>query len=267
MENNEELVEQTENTEELTAEEIVDVETPEEEPTEEATKEPTEETFTKEQVDSMIAKKLARKEAKMRKEFMQKYGQLETVVNAGLGTNSVEEATTKLADFYKQKGITIPNEPNYSDKDLEILAKSEADDIISGGYEDIVEEVDRLANIGTDNMSSRDKKVFKLLAEERTRIEQEKELASMGITATDLENAEFRAFESKLNPNLSLKEKYELYQQTKPKKENKIIGSLQDGATSQKKEYYTDKEINKMSLDDLDDDEVWEAVRKSMTSR
>ena len=265
MENNEELVEQTENTEELTAEEIVDVETQEEEPIEEPTKEPTEETFTKEQVDSMIAKKLARKEAKMRKEFMQKYGQLETVVNAGLGTNSVEEATTKLADFYKQRGITIPNEPNYTDKDLDILANAEAEDIISGGYDDIVEEVDRLANIGTENMTNRDRKVFKRLAEERKRMEQEKELASLGVTLDDLNTNEFKLFEAKLNPELSLREKYEMYQETKPKPKNNIIGSMKGSPENRVKDYYSPEEIAKLTDEDLDNPQIWEAVRKSMT--
>lgn len=264
MGNNEELVETTENTE-LTAEEIEDVESTEEQPQEETT-EPIEETFTKKQVDEMIAKKLARKEAKMRKEYAQKYSRLETVVNAGLGTNDVDEAVTKLTDFYTQKGIKIPTEPKYTDKDLDILAKAEAEDIISGGYDDIVEEVERLANLGAENMSERDKKVFTRLAEERKRMEEEKDLASMGITAEDVNNSEFRAFESKLNPNLSLKEKYELYLETKPKKENKIIGSLKEGAAP-KKDYYTEKEIANMSLDDLDNDEVWEIVRKSMTSK
>jgi hypothetical protein len=214
----------------------------------------------------MIAKKLARKEAKMRKEYAQKYSRLETVVNAGLGTKDVDEAVTKLTDFYTQKGINIPTEPKYTDRDLDILAKAEAEDIISGGYDDIVEEVERLANLGTENMSDRDKKVFTRLAEERKRMEEEKDLASMGITAEDVNNSEFRTFESKLNPNLSLKEKYELYLETKPKKENKIIGSLKEGAAP-KKDYYTEKEIANMSLDDLDNDEVWEIVRKSMTSK
>lgn len=265
MEDNEKLVEETENTESA-VEETENVESIEGQPQEETT-EPIIETFTKEQVDEMIAKKLARKEAKMRKEYAQKYGRLENVVNAGLGTENIDEAVNKLTDFYQSKGINIPTEPNYTDKDLEVLANAEAEDIISGGYEDIVDEVDRLANLGTENMSERDKRVFKKLAEERQRIEEEKELASMGISKEVLDDKEFRDFESKLNPNLSLKEKYEMYQLTKPRKENNIIGSLREEPTEHKKEYYSAEEINKLSLDDLNDDDVWDAVRKSMTSK
>ena len=252
FEENENLVEETENVEELTTEEEVQEE---EQPQQE-------ETFTKKQVDEMIAKKLSRKEAKLRKEYDRKYGRLENVVNAGLGTNDTEEAIEQLTKFYTDKGINIPQE-NYSNKDLEVLAEAEANDIISDGYDEIVAEVDRLAAEG-DKMSQREKLVFTKLANERKRIEESKELASIGVTELD---PEFKEFESKLNPSLSLKEKYEMYLSTKQKKENNIIGSLKDGATSQKKEYYTDKEINKLSLDDLDNDEVWDAVRKSMTSR
>lgn len=269
MEDNKELVEETENTE-LTAEEIEDVESieeePKEEPQEETTK-PIEETFTKEQVDEMIAKKLARKEAKMRREYAQKYSRLETVVNAGLGTNGVDEAVEKLTDFYTQKGVSIPNEPNYSDKDLEILANAEAQDIISGGYDDIVEEVERLASMGTENMTERDKKVFTRLAEERQRIEEEKELSSIGVSTDILKDEDFIKYESKLNPSLSLREKYEMYQATKPKKENNIMGSMKGSPENKIKDYYSPDEISKLTEEDLDNPQIWEAVRRSMTGQ
>ena len=73
MENNEELVNETENVE-LTTEEIEDVETPEEEPIEEL-QEPEESEeerinrLVNEKVDAILPKKLARKEAKIRKEY------------------------------------------------------------------------------------------------------------------------------------------------------------------------------------------------------
>jgi len=266
MEDNKELVEETENTE-LTAEEIEDVESIEEQPQEETTEEPIVETFTKEQVDEMIAKKLARKEAKMRKEYAEKYGRLETVVNAGLGTHDVGEATEKLTDFYSSRGINIPTEPNYSERDLEVLANAEAQDIISGGYDDIVEEVERLADIGADNMTERDKKVFKRLAEERQRIEEERELASIGVSTDILKDEEFINFESKLNPSLSLKEKYEMYQETKPKKQNNIMGSMKGSPENKIKDYYSPEEISKLTEEDLDNPLIWDAVRKSMTGQ
>ena len=43
------------------------------------------------------------------------------------------------------------------------------------------------------------------------------------------------------------------------------MGSMKSGKTSDIKEYYSENEINNLSLDDLDNDEVWNAVRRSMT--
>ena len=263
MEDNKELVEETENTE-LTAEEIKDVESTEETP-EETTIEPQEKTFTKDEVDSMIAKKLARKEAKMRKEYAEKYGKLETVVNAGLQTDNIDDAVTKLTDFYTKRGISIPTEPHYSERDLEVLANAEAEDIISGGYEDIVDETERLAKL--DRLSDRDKLVLKRLQDERKTIEETKELASIGVKIEDLETPEFKMYASKLNPSLSLKEKYEMYLDKQPKKEIKTIGSMRGVPESKIKDYYTPEEISRLTEEDLDNPQIWEAVRRSMTGR
>lgn len=279
MEDNKELVEETENTE-LTAEEIENVESEEEveksileefaeeeakaKESEEVIEDTTEEEVESEEdrinrlvnqkVDEILPKKLARKEAKMRKEYAEKYGKLETVVKAGLETDNVEDAVQKLTDFYTSRGIRIPTEPQYSDKDLEVLANAEADDIISGGYEDIVEEVERLAAIGPDNMSNRDKKVFMKLANERQRIEDAKELASIGVNADDLDTEEFKKYSEKLNPNLSLKEKYEMYQESKPKKEIKTIGSMKNIPTDrgELKDFYTYEEAIKFTEEDFE---------------
>lgn len=265
MEDNKELVEETENVEETT-EETLEEETPEE-PIEEV--EETEEDrinrLVNEKVNEILPKKMARKEAKLRKEFTRKYGRLETVVNAGLETNNIDDAVEKLTDFYTKRGINIPNEPQYSDRDLEVLASDDADEIISSGYEDIVDEVDRLASIGADNMTQRDKLVFVKLSNERKRIEDIKELASIGINVEDLDD-EFREYESKLNPNLSMKEKYEMYQSSKPKKVN-TIGSMKGISEQKVKDYYSPEEISRLTEEDLDDPKIWEAVRKSMTGR
>lgn len=262
---NEELVDMTENVEETTEETVEEepideIEEPiEEEPHEEP------EMFTQDQVNEMVSKRLARKEAKIRKEYARKYGRLETVVNAGLDTKNIDEAVEKLTDFYTKRGINIPNEPQYSDKDLEVLARDDADEIISGGYDDIVDEVDRLAQIGAENMTQRDKLVFVRLSNERKRMEDLKELATIGVNLDDLSD-DFKEYESKLNPNLSIKEKYEMYLEKQPKKEIKQIGSMKSGQAPEK-EYYTDNEISKMTLDDLDKPGVWEKVRDSMTKR
>ena len=274
VEEQENLVEETENTEQQTAEENVEVESEEELPTNQTGDEVTEsdeeekpEMFTKEQVDEMLAKKLARKTNKIRRDYEKKYSKLETVLNAGLGTSNLDEATNKLSEFYEEKGITIPDRPSYSERDTELLANAEAQEIIDSGYEDIKEEVDRLAEIGVENMSNRDKIIFSKLANERQRIEEERDLASIGVDKSFVNEKEFKDFCEKLNPKLSLREKYEMYISTKPKKETKQIGSMKSGAKSKVKEFYSADEIARLTEEDLDNPEVWEAVRKSMTGQ
>lgn len=259
MEDNKELVtEVTENVEETTEEltEGSSVEQPEV-----AT-----ETFTREQVDEMIAKKLARKEAKIRKEFDKKYGRLENVLKAGTGVETVEEMTDTFADFYTKKGIQIPTTPQYSDREMQILADAEANDIISSGYDDVVEEVDRLANIGVDNMTPQEKLIFGKLAKERTRIENEKELASIGVTKLD---DDFKEFAKKLNPSMPLKEQYEMYSQLNPKKKGEPMGSMKNTDVNRNngvKPYYSPEEASKFTRKDYDaNPELFNAVCESMT--
>jgi hypothetical protein len=268
FEENENLVEESTENVELTTEEIVEggeesgaIEPVQEEPQEAV------ETFTKEQVDEMIAKKLARKEAKIRREYENKYSRLETVVNTGLGTSDIQEATEKLETFYEKKGIPIPKRPEYSERETELLANGEAEDIIDAGFEEVVEEVERLASIGVENMSARDKIIFQRLATYRQAEQQERDLRSIGVSKDEIESEEFKEFANKLNPSLPLKEKYEMYSQMKPKKQLKQIGSVKSGMASQVKDHYSPDEIARMTDEELDDPKVWEAVRKSMTGQ
>jgi hypothetical protein len=266
MENNEELVtDVTENVEEQATEELVDCAT---EPISEETNEPVK-TYTDAEVDEIVKKKLHRQEQKLNREFnkqLSSYKRAEEVLNAGLGTSNIEEATDNLTNFYKEKGIKIPEvHENRTDHEIEVLARDDANTIIDSGYDDIVEEVNRLAEIGIDNMSKRDKIMFQILAGERTKIENEKELASLGVPREEVESDEFKAYSNKLNPSLSLKEKYEMYLQTKPKKVENKMGSMKNGAASVVKDYYSPEEIAKLTEEDLDNPQVWAAVRRSQT--
>lgn len=277
FEESENLVEDaTEKVEEQTTEENVQEESDTEDTTNEVVdeqdedvvdevEEPVVETFTKEQVDEMLAKKIARKEAKIRKEYEKKYGRAETVLKAGLQKDNFEDAVSELEDYYTQEGVKIPETHSYSKRETEILAKAEADEIIDAGYDEIVEEVDRLANIGVDNMSESDKIIFSKLAEERKRIEENKDLASIGLTRESLTD-DFKEFAKNLDPNMSIKKQYEFYEKFKPKKEVRKMGSMETGATSKVKDHYTAEEISKLTEADLDNPDVWKAVRKSMTN-
>lgn len=270
MEDNENVVlEGTENVEGQATEELVEGENTTAETTETVEEE---KIFSQsdldklvdEKVNELLPRKLERAKAKLTREYEDKYSRVETVLNAGLGTNSLDEATNRLADFYKEKGINIPEQPKYSEYDLDILANAEATEIIKAGYEDIVEETDRLADKGIERMTEREKLVFTRLAEERQRQESINELAKIGVKPEALQDREYQEFANKLNPNLSAKEKYEMYMKFKPKPKVEPIGSMKTTTTKQVKDYYTPDEARRLTSKDLDDPQVMAAVERSM---
>lgn len=205
-------------------------------------------------------------ERKIRREYEKKYGRAETVLKAGLHKETFEDAVTELENYYTQEGVNIPK-IQYSERDTEILANAEADEIISSGYEELVEEVDRLANIGVDNMSNRDKILFNKLASERKRIEEEKDLASIGVDKSSITD-EFKEFSKKLNPNLSIKEKYEMYSKFKPKPEVEQMGSMKNDTSKDNgvKDFYSRDEALKFTKQDFDKNPaLFKAVEQSMS--
>lgn len=234
---------------------------------EQTTEETTPKTFTQEEVDAIVGKRIARREAKIRKEYDRKYGDLENVLRAGTGKQSVEEMTDTFSKFYESKGIKIQKTPDYSAKDLETLAKAEADEFISAGYEDVVEETDRLAAIGADKMNAREKALFKVLAEHRATAERNKELSQIGITEEVYNSAEFKEFAGQFNSNVPMQKVYDLYKKTQPQKEIKTMGSMKNtnSADSAVKEYYSPEEARKISRKELDaNPALMAAIERSM---
>lgn len=281
-ENKNDVTEVTENAEEQTAEEMVDTnqledsedveETVEEdnnpENIEDEEEKQIEKMFTSEEVDGIKQRYKKRLERKLRREYDEKYSRLENVVKAGLNTSDLNDATERLAEYYENEGVDIPNGPKYSDDDIRLLANAEANEFIeSSTYEEIADEVDELAKIGFENMSERDKIVFSKLADKRKSLEEEKAVLSLGINKDELSSEEFKEFSNKLNPDLPIKEKYEMFLKLKPKKQVKQMGSMKSGPVSKVKDYYTEEEISKLTDEELDDPKIWEAVRNSMTGR
>lgn len=255
-----EVTENVEETTEQTTEQVAEqVEAP-------AAKTYTEEEFNQ-RLDELLGKKIARKEAKIRKEYEKKYGNLESVLRAGTGKENVEEMTDTFKQFYESKGIQIPKEPEYSARDIEVLAKAEANDIINAGIDDVIEEVDRLADIGLSNMTAREKAVFKTLAEYRKTAEQTKELSKIGVTEDVYGSREFKDFASKFSSNTSIVEIYDIYNKMKPQKEVRKMGSMISNTVQDKgvKEFYTRDEALQFTKKDFDKNpELFKAVERSM---
>lgn len=229
--------------------------------------EPSEKTYTQSQLDEIVGKRLARNSAKIRKEYDRKYGDLEAVLKAGTGKESVEEMTDTFKTFYESKGIKLPEKPNYSDKDLEVLATADAKDVINSGDEDVIEELNRLTDVGFDNMTAREKAYFKVLAEHRQNTERHKELSKIGVTDDVYNSREFQEFASKFNSNTPIADIYSIYTKTQPKKEIKPMGSMtnktsEDGTI---KDFYTRDEALKFTKADFDKSpELFKAVQDSM---
>lgn len=236
-----------------------------EQPTEEVVEQP--KMFTQEDMNQAVSKGKARERAKIRKEYERKYGNLEEVLRAGTGKENVEEITDTFKEFYEKKGIKLPEKPIYSDRDIEVLANAEATDVINAGYEDVVEEVDRLTELGFDNMSARDKAYFKVLAEHRQKTERQSELAKIGVTEDEYNSKEFQEFAGMFKSNIPIAEVYKQYNKTKPKKEIKPMGSMtnktsEDGTV---KDFYTRDEALQFTKADFDKNPaLFKAVQESM---
>jgi 3-methyladenine DNA glycosylase AlkC len=238
-----------------------------EQTTEETPKMYTEAEFNS-KLDEVLGKKIARKEARIRKEYEKKYGDLENVLRVGTGKESVEEMTDTFSKFYESKGIPIPKKPMYSDRDNEILARNEAEEVISMGFDEVVEEVDRLAELGIENMTARDKAYFKVLAEHRQNYERQNELSKIGVTADVYNSKEFQDFAKQFNSTTPIADIYNIYNKTQPKKDIKPMGSMtnktsEDGTV---KDFYTRDEALQFTKADFDKNPaLFKAVEESMT--
>ena len=237
----------------------------------EVTTEETPKTYTEAEfnakLDEVLGKKIARKEAKIRKEYEKKYGELENVLRAGTGKEKVEEMTDTFKEFYQKKGIQIPKKPTYSANDIEVLARAEAEDIIRSGFDEVVEEVDRLTELGASNMTAREKAVFKVLAEHRQNAERSKELSKIGVTEEEYKSKEFTEFMGKFNANTPISDIYDIYRKTKPKKEIKTMGSMKNSTSEEGmvKDFYTRDEALQFTKKDFDKNPaLYKAVTESM---
>ena len=248
MENNENFVAETENVEQPTEQTPVKM-------------------FTQEEVNEIVGKSKARTRAKVEKEYQRKYGDLEEVLKAGTGKENVEEVTDTFRQFYSQKGIQMPQKPSYTDSDIKVLAQADADEIIRSGFEEVVEEVDRLADLGVDKMTPREKAMFEKLATYRQSTEHSRELSKIGVTEDVYSSKEFKDFASKFNSRTPIRDIYDIYAKTLPKKDIKPMGSMKNSTSDDGtvKDFYTRDEALRFTKQDFDKNPaLFKAVEASM---
>ena len=237
---------------------------------EQTTEETHEKTFTQTELNDIVAKAKARERAKVTKQFERQNREVNELVNTletGTGKKGVSELNNAFTEFYQSKGLKITKKPDYSDKDIETLANAEADEIIRGGFEDVVEEVDRLTELGAENMTAREKAVFKRLAEYRQTTETGKELAKIGVTEDVYNSPEFQSFKGKFAKETPIAEIYDIYAKTQPKKDIKPMGSMKNSTSDEGtiKDFYTRDEALQFTKKDFDNNPaLYKAVQASM---
>ena len=216
-------------------------------------------------VDKIVGKRLARQEAKIRKEY-EKETELARVIKAGTGEDDLENAANAFREHYKQKGIDIPARATtqYSERDLDVLAAAEANEFIQDGFEEVEQELNRLTELGTKNMTPREKKVYLKLADYHAKEVQMRELASIGVSKDVYESVDFKAFASQFTDKTPMKMIYDIYSKTREIPPAEKIGSLKNGQPKTERDVYTPEEVDKLTEKDFEDPKVMEKVRRSM---
>lgn len=268
MEENEEnlVVDTTENVEEPTTEEmVVTDEGQENQEPEVEEKKYTEKEFNQ-KLDDLLAKKLAIKENKIRKEYERKYSKTENILKQGLGVDTMEDANNQLEKFYREQGVQI-SDPGYSDREINILANAEAQEIIDAGLDEIDEEVNRLNQKGYENMTKQEKIIFQKLNSTRQYEESKKELAKIGVKEDVLKDENFKKFSDMFDKSkVKVSDIYDMYSKTQQKKEIKPIGSMKANKKKDDeiKEFYTFEEASKFTRKELlDNPKLLDIIQQS----
>lgn len=231
------------------------------------------ERIVNERVNNILPTKIEREKRKIEKDYrekLSKYEETESILNAGFQTGDISEINARMREFYKDQGIDIPayQRPRYSEEDEKALGELDAKKVISLGFDEMQEEANRLAEIGTDKMSSRERVMFTTLASELTRQKQTRELAKLGVKEDILNDAEFKDFASQFNSKTSIKSVYEMYSKIhQPKPKVEPLGSMKNIQTSNTeiKDYYSPEEASRFTRKDYDKNpKLLEAVEKSM---
>ena len=228
------------------------------------------EKLVNDRVNTILPTKIEREKRKIEKDYrekLSKYEETESILKAGLGTNDITESNKKMREYYEEQGIKIPAyaKPKYSAEEERMLGEAMATQIINLGYDEMREEAKNLSEKGFENLTEREKIILSKIGNELTYEDNRRELAKLGVKADLLNDSKFKEFASQFNSKTPIKTVYEMYTkmyQPKPKVEQ--IGSMKTNKEQERKDYFTDDEIAKMTDAELEAN--WEAIRKFQTS-
>ena len=224
--------------------------------------------MTDEDIDNLVMKKVNRRMAKFeaqKEKELYVYKDTENVLKSTLGASDINEANKKLREYYESEGIKLPDvyQPGLTKKEIEVLAKAEAQEIIYDGYDAMLEEANKLAQKKYVNLSDKEKVIFNTLAEELNYAKDRKELQKLGAKEELLNDEEFKKFRNQFNLNTPIKDVYDLYQKVhtkKPKAENP--GSMRSSSQEGEKTFISEAEYDKMTDEEIEKN--MDLIRKSM---
>ena len=232
------------------------------------------EKIVNERINDMLPTKIEREKRRLERKYqdkLSKYEETESILSAGLGTKNIDESNQKMREFYQEQGISIPTyqKARYSDEDEKDLGELDAKRVIKLGFNEMQDEANRLAEIGTKNMTVREKAMFTTLANELTIQKEKQALIKMGVKEDILEDLNFRQFSNQFTKDVPIEKRYEMYTKinnAEPKKYKRMGSMKNTKTTTEIKEYYTPEEASKFTRKDYDrNPKLLEAVEHSMT--
>ena len=219
-----------------------------------------------EEFNSLVRTRLDRKDREFERE-LSKYKDTENVLKSTLGASDITEANKKLREYYENEGIKLPDvyKPGLSSREIEVLAKADAQDFINEGYDSMLNEANRLAAKEYKNLNDRERIIFNTLAEELNKENSKRELLKVGAKEDVLNDKDFINFRNQFNSKTPIGDIYNLYLQTNNKQKPTPMGSMKD-TTAQKdiKDYYSPDDVNKLTDEDWAKPGVFEKALASM---
>lgn len=221
--------------------------------------------------ETIIKPRIRKVENRMEREYQKeisKYKDTENVLKSTLGASDIDEANKKLREYYESEGVKLPEvyKPGLSSREIEVLAKADAQDFIDEGYDSMLNEANRLASKKYENLNERERIIFNSLAQELTKENNKRDLLKLGATEDILNDKNFIDFKNQFNSKTPIGDIYNLYLKTQDSKSKPAVMSSMQDTTAQKeiKDFYSPKDVENLTDDDWEKPGVWEKALASM---
>lgn len=168
-----------------------------------------------EKIEKRLIRDRNNREKEARKD-LSKYRQLENIMKAGLGVETLDEAINKSSDFYRGQGVNIPTyqeEFKLSEREERILAEADANEIISFGRQEMETEANRIAAIPESKRTLREKTIFNTVCKELINLRDVDALKAKGYEVDLLNETKFKDFRKQFNVNTPIETIVGMYKQ------------------------------------------------------